>query len=609
MKNIKYILLSLAALSFVSCNEDAFLTENPKTLYSMENAFEKTTQADAALVTAYDQFNYLHGFGLFVPLPGMEWMGTGVPNFLHGDGSDMLAGTRGYDDFGLFNNYPAVRSNHSWFRQLWTDLYKLASYANMAMQGLDVLEASEADETYMMAQARFFRGWAYLRLAECYGGVPLVEELLTDLKYDYVRSTREETYQFAINDLAFAAENLPDYPKTSGRMAAGVANHFLSEAYLGLAIEMGDDKATLSKAVEAADKVIAAHPLMTARFGSRSAAGTQPAGVPDNGVPRVREDGNVFFDLFQIGNFAYSDGNRESLMIIETPSYEQAAINGGNVIPFHFVVGGEYHNLKFNAEYAEEGAEYPWFGKLDESLFPGGMRSIRLSNGSWGILQSTDYSDEYVWRDEFADDERNAQINRYNPVVGNVDSKHFGKVVTKDMLEPRDAIKLARVSSKTTSVDIWGYDLAHCYEAPATYGPMYQRDWYIARSAETYLLRAEAKLRSGDAQGAADDVNAVRSRSKASKLYGAGEVDIYVIMDERARELSFEEMRWPTLLRMGSKGKNEVLRYQLETHSQHYAETHMLSGSYGSWTLFPIPLDVIQLNSEAVLEQNPGWDN
>ena len=26
------------------------------------------------------------------------------------------------------------------------------------------------------------------------------------------------------------------------------------------------------------------------------------------------------------------------------------------------------------------------------------------------------------------------------------------------------------------------------------------------------------------------------------------------------------------------------------------------------WTLFPIPLTVINLNSEVVLEQNPGWD-
>jgi hypothetical protein len=60
----------------------------------------------------------------------------------------------------------------------------------------------------------------------------------------------------------------------------------------------------------------------------------------------------------------------------------------------------------------------------------------------------------------------------------------------------------------------------------APYVNQFGRDWYIARSAETYLLRAEAKLRSGDAAGAAEDINAVRSRAQAKKLFSAGEVNL-----------------------------------------------------------------------------------
>ena len=88
----------------------------------------------------------------------------------------------------------------------------------------------------------------------------------------------------------------------------------------------------------------------------------------------------------------------------------------------------------------------------------------------------------------------------------------------------------------------------------------------VVRSSETYLLLAEAHLRNGDAGQAATALNAVRERAKAQKMFSASEIDIYTILDERARELSFEERRWPTLLRMGSNlngGSNEVMKKQI----------------------------------------------
>ena len=136
----------------------------------------------------------------------------------------------------------------------------------------------------------------------------------------------------------------------------------------------------------------------------------------------------------------------------------------------------------------------------------------------------------------------------------------------------------------------------------------YGRDWYIARSAETYLLRAEAKLRKGDKSGATADLNALRARANATRMYAESEVDIYTILDERARELAWEELRWPTLLRMGGNGTNEVMKTQLEHHSLGTEDVPMFAGQpFPEWTLFPIPFDVIALNTGAVLTQNPGW--
>jgi hypothetical protein len=46
-------------------------------------------------------------------------------------------------------------------------------------------------------------------------------------------------------------------------------------------------------------------------------------------------------------------------------------------------------------------------------------------------------------------------------------------------------------------------------------------DWYVARLAETYLIRAEAYVWKGDLASAAVDVNAVRTRAKCDPYTAA----------------------------------------------------------------------------------------
>jgi hypothetical protein len=74
-------------------------------------------------------------------------------------------------------------------------------------------------------------------------------------------------------------------------------------------------------------------------------------------------------------------------------------------------------------------------------------------------------------------------------------------------------------------------------------------DWYVFRIAETYLLRAEAYLWKGDAASAAADINAVRTRAKCAP-YTAAQADFNTLLNERARELYWEEPRKTELTRM-----------------------------------------------------------
>ena len=80
----------------------------------------------------------------------------------------------------------------------------------------------------------------------------------------------------------------------------------------------------------------------------------------------------------------------------------------------------------------------------------------------------------------------------------------------------------------------------------------------VYRLAETYLIAAEAIMRSsGDPL---PYINAVRTRANAAPVTTISE---QIILDERARELSFEGQRWFTLKRMGQ----EVINRQITTYA------------------------------------------
>ncbi|GJM31252.1 MAG: membrane protein [Saprospiraceae bacterium] len=77
----------------------------------------------------------------------------------------------------------------------------------------------------------------------------------------------------------------------------------------------------------------------------------------------------------------------------------------------------------------------------------------------------------------------------------------------------------------------------------------------IYRLAETYLIAAEANMRSGG--NGLPFINEVRARAGAAELTS---LDEQAILDERARELSFEGQRWFTLKRMGQSVINNQIR-------------------------------------------------
>lgn len=594
----KYFAMGLlaASLAFASCDDDAFLTEHPRTNYTSDNAYNTSDQVNANVTNLYVHIRYWYQNNYF-----MKGLGTDIL-----DQPYFRSTGNGYSNF---NKYSASSNNSN---QIYDALFQLANYANQTLEGYNTpgLQWDEAKKKEVYGQIMFFRGYAYLSMGELFGGVPLVDQFYKDVKLDFKRASREDTYNFAIKDLEAAVENLPDHPSEAGRVAKGAAYHFLAEAYVALATIKNNDAADLDKAIGYADKAIALHPLMTHRFGTRAT----PGGTSKNGVEAYYPDGNVFFDLFQEGNYDYSEGNTEAIWTLENDYTVKHQYGGDNYVSspremspvLRDVVWSQAHKDKDNT-----GVSGPWQGNIDNSEYPGGNVSAYVGGRGVGSMAPTSYVITDIWKDDEGD-LRNAPCNiRRTFKCMDKNSKWYGQEVSLDELDftTQKVTEFWPIWTKLAPIDDWGYDdLADGGNRSNMYC-----DQYALRSAETYLLAAEAYLRKGDKASAARYINAVRERSQARDVQ-PDEVTIQYILDERARELYGEERRWCTLLRM-SDGKNDDGIKSINAHAMYIVQQSFWRGYFTTthdpitkWNLFPIPQTVIDTNTGATIEQNPGWN-
>jgi len=578
---LKAFLISLLII-VTTCNDDEFLEETPTTFYTIENSFNTLSQVDASITNMYVHVRY--------------WFNKNY--FLKGSGADYLdapfwrCSGNGHSNFSLWSpDYGEVY-------EVYKAFYMLISFANQTLEGVeagDLVWPDEEEYNYVIAQCKFFRGFAYLSLAELFGGVSIVDKLYTEPKIDFVRPTREETYLFAIHDMEDALTAMPDYPPEAGYIAKGAVYHYLAEAYLALATELGNNQEYLDASIENATEAMQLHSLMTTRFGSRAAPGSAP---PVNGIPAYYEDGDVFFDLFQRGNLDYAEGNTEALWTLQNDYAVYMEFQDDNFLNYPRYLSPVPRDANWDADHVEGNAS-PWPAQIDAYV---GGRGV-------SFYAPTDYVQTVIWEGDFWDDMRNSPVNiRRDLICTDPASSYYGDTVTIDMLDASTLERLYPIWTKFAPIDDWGYeDLENGGNNDGQLRTYIYQDDYACRLAETYLLRAEAYMRSGDMTNSAADINVLRNRAQCAHLVTGAEVDLDLILAERARELFVEERRWCTLLRMGGTvAIDQISKYSYYAGSEN---TYFLGSSAvpSGWNLLPIPQSIIDINKEAVYEQNPGW--
>lgn len=564
LKKLGVLGLMTAATAF-SCNEEKFLTETPLDFLSPEIAYVTMNDFEASLLNLYDRVR-----DDFVSsaernkFPSLAWTGTEMV-YTHKD-----LGVK--PDWGgsilLPTNTEVV------YNGLWSPAYRIIYDANVIIGRADA-EASQLTEdqkTRVKAEASFFRGYMYKMLANLYGGVPIVLEEVATPRRDYVRASREEVYEQSAADLQFAATNLPAIDEVDdSRISNLAAWHILSEVYISL--ERWQD------AVDAASEVID-HPataLMTERFGT----------MKDH--PTL--GGDVYWDLFRQGNQNRSTGNSEAIWVLQ---YEFNTLGGDEGFDLERILVPRLWQAKI---FNNNGTVQPLVP------FP---NTFYYGRGS-GFISPTFYLYDRLWRASgYSEDMRNSEYNIVRDfIVNNPNSDYNGKWVFKDhvpiALETSDDTtrNFFPVFAKASTVGQHPTELYHANQTvPGSLTNAAQtthRDRYMIRLPETYLLRAEAYLGLNDPVNAAKDINIVRSRAHAPAV-DPSEVDIDYILDERLRELHFEELRLLTLTRLG----------KLVERTRKY--NPWAGDFYKDYNnLWPIPFNEIEKNIEAPLEQNPGY--
>lgn len=225
----KYIRLSiffaLAALGILACKN--LLEEDPKDQVFVDNFFQTENDATAAVNSIYGILNATSSAPTFGGVYfSSYWVVTGLAS---DEMENRLAGATDLDQLQTFTHRPVSGSLYDF----WSLAYKGISNANFAIGGIPKVKADAAFKNRMIGEARYLRAMLYFDLVRWFGDIPLVLTLNGELTPR--RNPRAEIYAQIIDDLMFAAQNLPDsYPANNGlgRATKWAATGLLAKVYL-----------------------------------------------------------------------------------------------------------------------------------------------------------------------------------------------------------------------------------------------------------------------------------------------------------------------------------------------------------------------------------------
>lgn len=618
MRYYKILLTAVAILAFAPGCQD-ILDENPKTTFT--NDYFKTAQgAQDGLNTAYAYLRFHYGVN-----PTMALNISGTDEFTYGE-QPAVNSSGDNLPHKLFGTYD-INSELGFLTTTFNRTFPIINLLNGLLEFIPTIaELTETDKTEMLAEAHYLRAHYYYILIGQFGPVPLdlgsgPLVFNTQPYTGFNRPTKNDgeglnqllaaNYEVMIEDLEFARQNLPvSRPAREFRLSQGVALHLLSRIYLFRAYSgvspnaQNDFQSAYSTAMELIDNAGAYGVELLPDFGDAYKQANEYNREILFAAERIPKD-NV--------NNEYTNpsgiGDRENMAAnCFTSNYEAVALRNGTdpingralqfqrplrkLAPTKWLINiafsdkindSRYHN-SFRTVYTIASLDAP--GTTGYNNFVATLEPLGLAIGDTAFVMTDT-------------DAQAAAIN-----ADDVLYRAFGPT---DWWSPETPTRAPQIYPALKKFD----DIQRATGNDASGRPM-----PIFKFGETYLLAAEAALQgnvNGGATEAARLINIIRTRAAyrpglsagelsnrvAAMQIDAGDVTLDFVLDERARELCGEGMRWTDL---ALRGENVFLnRVKLNKEAE--------PGVQAYHRLRPIPqqhLDRIEVDNPSDY-QNPGY--
>jgi hypothetical protein len=417
-------------------------------------------------------------------------------------------------------NCPAVSA-------LWDQMYYGISTANLIIGKADNV-TNEDSRNKALGEAHFLRGYNYYRLFCQYGGVALETEPANgNVKKHFTRATEEETLNLIIDDFENAYKMLPkDKWRGNGTWTKYTAAHFLAKALLYRQSERCaswaskyDKAADLNRAISLCDEVIAACPLASDYWDLY--AKWTGIDCPNEGLSEILMAAEHNEDKTTQGRF----GNRTYNYF--DPQFSN--FSGGWVQRGQYIGGMDFQRCR-PTEYT-----YSVFDNVNDARMWKTFKTVYgLNNAAKkdadviaanGITadQVPDLGDEGIVFILNKKSDTRFDGNPYGTFGRGGDAHSFvnpltGKWVPNAFVTFQDGkyVLNTYTGNPSTSNVFCGINKTADGSRTGEKGDAH-RDVIMARTGETYLVKAECQVRMGNYQDAINTVNVLRARGQWKK--------------------------------------------------------------------------------------------
>ncbi len=508
-----------------------------------------------------------------------------------------------------------------WF---WNEGWNGIKYANIVLNRLSVAAEtmSEEDLNAVRGQGYFHRAYRYFNLINEFGDVPWLDFEIQEPKLDFYTYDRWSILEQLEKDMEYA------YAWVREVEPRGRANKW-SCGILYMKILMSNGK--FDEAIKVGQEIIAANPMVTKPISNGYSNLMLDLNSIDTKKNLLNTEGLLY--IVSLPEFNATDSEKSYTMRNGTPYWAKGSA----------IKTPAYVDEKTGATVAAANGTQNSLGNNDPD------KDSYLDNDYWvgrgiGCCRPSNYYQYDLWTDAEREDMRgryNSESWRkmedlyYNNTGLRGKNKYYGQhLVRPDNMSVVDSI---RCWFSWPHYKLWVPDPSVTSDRRGGESP-----WYVYRTAEVYLMIAECYYWKGDLANELAYINPVRVRAGANPLTSV--TGITEVLNERARELYYEELRHDELVRIAFtyaktgkaceafggriydmakfSGNSDGENLKQEGYNFYWDWVNKVNGifnrgvvlgSYGEYkisvhhALWPVPESAITSNTGGVINQTPGY--